>query len=75
MTDETPQALLRDAADKIDLALSKLDTRRHEPLNGEQRGKFVNFAHAKTHLRFADTPRKLRREANFLDAKIDNTRR
>ena len=65
--EQTPQSILREAADVIDRALAKMDLRRYPPEVEQQLGKFINFAHAKAHMRFAETPRKLRREADFLD--------
>ena len=67
--EDTPPQLLRRAAMAIEAALARLNVRRYQPTASEQRGRFMNFAHAKTFMRFTDLPRRLRKEADHLDAK------
>ena len=70
----TPQQLLREAAEAIERAIEILDMSRLSPRDGEQRGRFRNFAHAKAYSKIASLPRRLRREAQFLDDKDAKTR-
>lgn len=66
--DQSPQALLREAAVRIETALVKLDTRTYKCLECGAM-KFVNFAHGKAYRHLTDLPDRLRRTADDLDMK------
>ena len=66
MAEQTPQALLREAAQRIETALVKLDT-REVLCQACQAPRYENFSHAKAYKQFADTPIKLRDAADRLD--------
>lgn len=66
MEKRTPQALLREAAQKIETALVLLDTREKECGECGTR-HWANLKQARIYQKFTDTPHKLREAATQLD--------
>lgn len=66
MQEQTPQALLRDAAVKIETALVKLDM-REQPCGTCGHRHFENRTEAKVYEQFSDTARRLTEAAERID--------
>lgn len=68
----SPQTLLREAADKIESALTQLNIRA-APCKHCGNLIFEEFLHAQIHRRFMEMPTKLRKDATRLDTKQAHT--